>query len=603
MTSTSNNNRLSLYALLFVCAFLVIAAFFYPKWKINETEATLSWDVMGYYLYLPSYFYDDISKLHKLPGLVEKYKPVYGFWNAFELPNGNYMMKYSMGMAMMYLPFFGIAHVWAAVGGFAIDGFSFPYQAMISFGSIFVSWIGLWFARKNLLKFFDDRITAIVLLVLVLATNYFNYVSFGGPMTHNYLFTIYCLVIWLTMKWFEHPTILRSVFIGALCGLATVTRPTEIIILIIPFLWGVDASNGLTHRIRFLRKHQWKLLLATVAFTVSLLPQLLYWKAISGDWLYYSYQEQGFSWTSPHFYEGIFTFRNGWLIYTPVMLLALIGFILLYKKHQEIFAACLLFSVINLYIVYAWDIWWYGGSFGSRAMIQSYAVLIFPMAAFFEYVIMKKMLRPVIAIVVVFCCWLNLLQTYQCHAKGIFEAENMTRAYYWRIFGKTSIEPSDKKMLDSKEEMPAELIDKLKVIYEVKSTDFDSLRQLNTYADGLLIQLNDSLQASVPYLIPVEKGKEFWIRATASVFFPDKEWDIWSMTQFSLKLYAEQKEVWSNMMRIQRNTEQGKWQVVSVDIHCRSSYKADTLQMYFWNANSNKVMYIDDLKVEIAAVD
>ncbi|MBP9883783.1 MAG: hypothetical protein KBF32_10290, partial [Chitinophagales bacterium] len=198
---------------------------------------------------------------------------------------------------------------------------------------------------------------------------------------------------------------------------------------------------------------------------------------------------------------------------------------------------------------------------------------------------------------------LNLLQTYQCHAKGIFEAENMTRAYYWRIFGKTSIEPSDKKMLDSKEEMPAELTDKLKLIYEVKSTDFDSLRQLNTYADGLLIQLNDSLQTSVPYLIPVEKGKEFWIRATAHVFFPDKEWDVWLMTQFSLKLYADQKEVWNNMMRIQRNTEPGKWQVVTVDIHCRSSFKADMLQMYFWNANSNKVMYIDDLKVEMATVD
>ena len=75
------------------------------------------------------------------------------------------------------------------------------------------------------------------------------------------------------------------------------------------------------------------------------------------------------------------------------------------------------------------------------------------------------------------------------------------------------------------------------------------------------------------------------------------------MTQFSLKLYAEQKEVWNNMMRIQRNTEPGKWQVVTVDIHCRPSHKADTLQLYFWNANSNKIIYIDDLKVEIAAVD
>ncbi|HUM48342.1 MAG TPA: hypothetical protein PLD84_15530, partial [Chitinophagales bacterium] len=189
MKTSAGNNRISLYAFFFVCLFLLVAAFFYPKWKIGETEATLSWDVMGYYLYLPSYFYDDISKLHQLPHILETYRPVNGFGNAFQLPNGNYMMKYSLGMSLMYLPFFGIAHLWAQLGGFPADGFSYPYQVMISFGSILVAWIGLWFARKNLLRFFDDRITALVLLVLVLATNYFNYVSFGGPMTHNYLFT------------------------------------------------------------------------------------------------------------------------------------------------------------------------------------------------------------------------------------------------------------------------------------------------------------------------------------------------------------------------------------------------------------------------------
>lgn len=603
MTSSANNNRLSLFALLFVCAFLVIAAFFYPKWKIGETEATLSWDVMGYYLYLPSYFYDDISKLHELPDLVKKYRPVYGFWNAFELPNGNYMMKYSMGMAMMYLPFFGIAHIWATVGGFAVDGFSFPYQVMISFGSILVAWIGLWFARKNLLRFFNDRVTAIVLLVLVLATNYFNYVSYGGPMTHNYLFTIYCVLIWCTIRFYDQPSVFLGACIGFLCGLATVSRPTDIIILIIPFFWGIALMSGVKSRLHFLWVNRLILLIAALVFFLPILPQLLYWKTVSGQWLYYSYQDQGFSWDRPHLYKGIFTYSNGWLVYTPVMVLALAGFLFLYRKHRELFAVTAIFSAINIYIVYSWDIWWYGGSFGSRAMIQSYAILLFPLAAFFEFAIAKKIFRVFVAIMVLFCIWLNLIQTYQCHVKGIFESEGMTRAYYWRIFGKTSIEPSDKKMLDSKEEMPAELTNKLKLIYEAKSPDFDSLRQLNTYDDGLLIQLNDSLQTSVPYLIPVERGKEFWIRATASVFFPDKEWDPWLMTQFSLKLYAGQKEVWNNMMRIQRNTEQGKWQVVTVDIHCRSSYKADTLQMYFWNANSNKVMYIDDLKVEIAAVD
>lgn len=597
MSSPVAQNRFSLYAWFFLCFFVLSAAFFYPKWKIKETEATLSWDVMGYYLYLPSYFYDDISKLHRLPDILDTYHPVYGFGNAFQLPNGNYMMKYSMGMSMMYLPFFGAAHVWAQVGGYDADGFSYPYQVMISFGSILVSWIGLWFARKNLLKYFSDTISAMVLLVLVLATNYFNYVSFGGPMTHNYLFTIYCLVIWLTVKWYEHPTLLKSMGIGVLCGLATVTRPTEIIILIIPFLWGMEAGNGIRDRLRFLIAQRWKLLIAAVAFVLPAIPQLLYWKAMSGEWLYYSYQDQGFSWTKPHFYEGIFTYRNGWLVYTPVMVLALIGFAWLYRNHRTLFTACLLFSAVNLYIVFAWDIWWYGGSFGSRAMIQSYAVLIFPMAAFFEFMITRKVLRAVVFIAVLFCCWLNLLQTYQCHAGGIFEAENMTRAYYWRIFGKTSISPSDKKLLDSKEEIPAGRETGLQVIYELKSAAFDSLLQQDTAVSGTLSYLDEHIQSSATYAVPISKSGDSWFRASARVFFPEKEWDVWAMTQFTLQLTSGGKEVRNNMMRIQRNTEQGKWQQVYVDIRCPAALQADTLLIRFWNAGSKKKIYIDGLEV------
>ena len=34
--------------------------------------------------------------------------------------------------------------------------------------------------------------------------------------------------------------------------------------------------------------------------------QLAYWKYASGEWLVYSYEDQGFSWLKPHLYEGIF---------------------------------------------------------------------------------------------------------------------------------------------------------------------------------------------------------------------------------------------------------------------------------------------------------
>ena len=43
---------------------LSTAFLFYPKWKKSNTEATLSWDVSGYYLYLPAIFiYKDIKKV------------------------------------------------------------------------------------------------------------------------------------------------------------------------------------------------------------------------------------------------------------------------------------------------------------------------------------------------------------------------------------------------------------------------------------------------------------------------------------------------------------------------------------------------------------
>jgi hypothetical protein len=285
------------------------------------------------------------------------------------------------------------------------------------------------------------------------------------------------------------------------------------------------------------------------------------------------------------------------------MVLALFGLIFLFLKRRNIFWAVFFFTIINIYIVYAWDVWWYGGSFGSRAMIQSYAVLIFPLAAFFDWVRRRMSLTVMTTAAVSFCIWLNLLQTFQCHARGIFEAENMTRGYYWRIFGKTSINLLDKKLLDTKEELPPEYFIGLKPVYQKKSRDFDSLVQTNSFSPKVLIMLNDSIQFSKEFVIPAECHKEMWYRVTASVFFPDKEWNIWEATQFHVKLFSQRKEVKSNMIRIQRITEQGRWQEVFSDIKCTPGLQVDSLKIIFWNANGRKSIFIDNLKVEHSMLD
>ena len=135
------NKPISSLAFLASAALILAAAFFYyPKWEQPGTEATLSWDVSGYYLYLPAAFiYHDLKKLDFAPPLLEKYNPAPGFDQAFLHPSGNRVMKYSCGQALQFLPWFAAGHLAAKVFGYPADGFSQPYQTAVSWGSLLVA--------------------------------------------------------------------------------------------------------------------------------------------------------------------------------------------------------------------------------------------------------------------------------------------------------------------------------------------------------------------------------------------------------------------------------------------------------------------------------
>src|ERR1017187_3916776 len=105
----SINNRFSRLVYWF-CAILMCYAsfFFYPRWQKTETQAAIAWDVSGYYWYLPSVFiYKDLKHQSFKDSILNKYNPTNNdFQQGMKLENGDYVMKYAAGMAVMYLPFF-----------------------------------------------------------------------------------------------------------------------------------------------------------------------------------------------------------------------------------------------------------------------------------------------------------------------------------------------------------------------------------------------------------------------------------------------------------------------------------------------------------------
>ena len=83
-------NQISLIAFFASIILIIGLTFSYPRWDKEKAGATISWDVSGYYIYLPAFFiYGDADKLEFFEEIRKKYKPSPIFDQAYKTGNGN----------------------------------------------------------------------------------------------------------------------------------------------------------------------------------------------------------------------------------------------------------------------------------------------------------------------------------------------------------------------------------------------------------------------------------------------------------------------------------------------------------------------------------
>ncbi len=587
-------NNISKISLLLCYLFMCYTAFlFYPKWEKTGTEATLSWDVSGYYMYLPAIFiYKDLKQCRFKDDILNKYHPTSDFQQAFlDSKSGNYVMKYASGQALLMSPFFFVAHVWATYSSkFPPDGFSFPYQFCIGLGCFLYALIGLYFLRKILLFYFKDVTVAIVLVSFVFGSNYLNYSSIDQAMTHNSLFCVSAILIFYSVKFYKNPTKIRAISIGLLVGLAVLIRLPDIILGLIPIFWGVSNLQELRLRYQFFVTHFSKYILAGIFFSLIFSIQFIYWKFVTGHWFVYSYQEQGFSWLHPNWVIFSTSYKCGWLRFCPMMALPYLGLLPFLLRKQNLFAVISLIF-INYYIVTAWDIWDYGGTSG-RAMVQSYPILAFPFAALIEEINKKKILQALFYSLFFFFIYLNIWWTYHAH-KGNVPVFDLSKEYYWRVLGKWQTNDSDKKLLDTKfsyRGSPAQFISFYKNNFEQ-----DSSKNALTFDSDTKIQLNETLQNTADYWVERPNIVQKWVRISADFYAKNKEWDVWKQSQFIVKFYFQEKEIQDNMIRVQRFFDNSEEKNIFLDAIPPKSW--DKMKVYFWNAGSDKQLIINNLEI------
>lgn len=212
----------------------------------EHRERVIEHDVHGYYAFLPALFiYDDI-RLEKSDYRQEsaEHGDYYYFWPNFT-PEGKKIIKYPVGLAVLYAPFFFIAHAIAPLVDVPATGFTAPYKVLLQIGGVFYLFLGLLLLRAFLHRMAVGEVTiAITILLVGAGTNLLWYSSGAGTMPHVHGFFLVAGLAFLTARWHEQRTWRDTILIGLGMGLITVVRPANIVVGLFFLLYGASGLRG-----------------------------------------------------------------------------------------------------------------------------------------------------------------------------------------------------------------------------------------------------------------------------------------------------------------------------------------------------------------------
>lgn len=594
----------------------LMALFYFVSLVYTErARATLDGsDAWGYYVHLPAIFlYHDSGDYSKTiaawqtnyPNRSDPRKDAYGLRPT---PIGKIAVKYPMGVALLEAPFFALAHVFCLLSGsYPADGFSAPYTWAMSLSTQFFIVLGLFFVFKNLRYNFSENVSLAVTATFGLGTNLFFFGTYTLGMAHPVAFCLAAYLLLAVRSWYEMPNAVRGIVMGLTLGLIALVRTQDLLLVLVPVFWGIQKWPDVPARLRFWIKHRMSIATALLSFCCALLPQAFYWKLVSGKWWYYAYQNETFDWVNPHILEGLFSFQNGWFIYTPVMLLAIWGWFQLRRHAPELQLPLLMLLPLHWYISYAWWCWMYINGFGSRPMVDIYPLLAVPLAAWLAS--WRKKWLP--ALLFLFFIVLNIFQTWQVK-KGMFWSERGNWAFYQAAFGQTSGSERALNAFESGEPQPKKQLERFRALMTLS---VDTASNLSVQMGGRLAHLckgefhqTHTIRNDTAQLMPGD-----WIRVSVAGFVPAGQAAM-SVDQVS-KIVTDFSNNQDKVLKYRainiathlsnprytlwKTRGTGEWGEAAFFVRVPMGFDAGSrLTIYIWNPGGQEV-YVGDLKAEI----
>lgn len=450
---------LLLFNIFFIFAstiFLIIKDFQIEKSAVRYA------DQIGYYSYLPALVTEkDLSFKFIIDDTLadgadlQRYDIKFNTKDAgkigyHEIIEGIYANKYPLGVALLLLPFYLIAHVATILFNLEQNGWAIQYQLMCVLGALNYLLVGLYFLFQYLQKFFKPWHIVLSFILIVFGTNLIDYGFLNNMFSHVFSFSFISIYLYLIDRYYTKQNInqnitIEKILIGVVFGLLMIIRPANFLLVLLFPLWEVNTLNDMLARIKFLFKNYKDILLIGFVVLLTMLPLFLYWKYAFGSFIAFSYKGEFFDFTRPYILEVLFSTQKGLFFWSPILIFSIIGLLIIKIKNYSAsnnIINLFIFLLLQTYLIASWWSWQYGESYGHRAFVDFYPIFIMGLAGCMAYIASQKMwIKSIVWIIIVLLFALNCFQYIQFVEKIIPPADTSWTEYK-RIF--LSLDEEDK---------------------------------------------------------------------------------------------------------------------------------------------------------------
>jgi len=351
-------------------------------------------------------------------------------------PTGHRRNMGTIGPALLWSPFFAVAHVYVhldhavGAGRYAPNGNSAPYLRSALAGTVTAAVLGGWLLVSVLERQLPRRIAVPAVLAAVATSPLLVYVFAEPGVAHGGAFGLACVGLWALDRTRREPSLRAWLVLGFIAGLMTLMRLQAAVfsLLFLPL-----AVQGLARRTQ---RPSW-LAAAALAALLGLMPQLVAWRVIYGQWLpalgglaEWSVDTgraadvlfrpgRSLDPSSPHLLDVLFSADRGLFAWTPGVMLGLLGLFFSLKRWGLLGIGGVLVTIATAWFNGSYVIFWSAGdAFGARRFDIIFPFVALGYGSLLAFLARVPLVTPV-SVILAFTLWnIGLAQLWRAGAVG-----------------------------------------------------------------------------------------------------------------------------------------------------------------------------------------